>query len=108
MRPSPSRGFLGGVAQHTNEVILLCESAGFDTVLVETVGLGQSEVRVTLPCQLSQDCPLKRAGWGWGAGDAVRVALSSSKTWPLLMPRLREVGFTFGQVEKSGIIYCPG
>ena len=46
VRPSPSRGFLGGVAQHTNEVILLCECAGFDTVLVETVGLGQNEVLV--------------------------------------------------------------
>ena len=46
VRPSPSRGFLGGIAQHTNELILLCEAAGFDTVLVETVGLGQSETFV--------------------------------------------------------------
>jgi hypothetical protein len=46
VRPSPSRGFLGGIAQHTNELILLCEAAGFDHVLVETVGLGQSEVFV--------------------------------------------------------------
>mmetsp|Transcript_11383 Transcript_11383/g.22264 ORF Transcript_11383/g.22264 Transcript_11383/m.22264 type:complete len:431 (-) Transcript_11383:517-1809(-) len=46
VRPSPTRGSLGGVAQHTNDVILLCEAAGFDTVLVESVGLGQSEVLI--------------------------------------------------------------
>lgn len=36
----------GGIAEHTNDVVLLCESAGFDIVIVETVGLGQSEVIV--------------------------------------------------------------
>ncbi len=46
VRPSPTRGALGGVAQHTNDVILLCEAAGYELVLVETVGLGQSEVLV--------------------------------------------------------------
>ena len=46
IRPSPARGFLGGVARHTRETILLCEAAGFDTVLVETVGVGQSETAV--------------------------------------------------------------
>ena len=44
VRPSPSRGFLGGVAQHTNDVVLLCEAAGYDIVLVESVGVGQSEI----------------------------------------------------------------
>ena len=46
IRPSPSRGALGGVAQHTREAILLCEAAGFRNILVETVGVGQSEVAV--------------------------------------------------------------
>lgn len=46
VRPSPSSGKLGGIAEHTNDVILLCESAGFDLVLVETVGLGQSEILI--------------------------------------------------------------
>jgi LAO/AO transport system kinase len=46
IRPSPSRGHLGGVAQSTRESILLCEAAGFDVILVETVGVGQSEVDV--------------------------------------------------------------
>ena len=44
IRPSPSSGSLGGVARHTRETLLLCEAAGFDVVLIETVGIGQSEV----------------------------------------------------------------
>jgi LAO/AO transport system kinase len=43
IRPSPSAGTLGGVARKTRESIILCEAAGFDTILVETVGVGQSE-----------------------------------------------------------------
>jgi LAO/AO transport system kinase len=46
IRPSPSSGALGGVAHRTRECMLLCEAAGFDVVLVETVGIGQSEVAV--------------------------------------------------------------
>lgn len=46
IRPSPSRGTLGGVARNTNEAIVLCEGAGFDIVIVETVGVGQSEFAV--------------------------------------------------------------
>lgn len=46
IRPSPSGGSLGGVARHTRECILLCEAAGFDIVIVETVGVGQSEITV--------------------------------------------------------------
>jgi LAO/AO transport system kinase len=46
IRPSPSGGSLGGVARRTREAGLLCEAAGFDVVLVETVGVGQSEVAV--------------------------------------------------------------
>ncbi|MTV24016.1 methylmalonyl Co-A mutase-associated GTPase MeaB [Nitriliruptoraceae bacterium ZYF776] len=46
VRPSPSAGTLGGVARRTRETMLVCEAAGFDVVLVETVGVGQSEVTV--------------------------------------------------------------
>lgn len=46
IRPSPSGGTLGGVARKTRESLLLCEAAGFDVVLVETVGVGQSETVV--------------------------------------------------------------
>lgn len=46
VRPSPSGGSLGGVHHRTREAILLCEAAGFDIVIVETVGVGQSETQV--------------------------------------------------------------
>ena len=46
IRPSPSSGTLGGVATKTREAMLLCEASGFDVILVETVGIGQSETAV--------------------------------------------------------------
>lgn len=46
IRPSASAGTLGGVARKTREAIILCEAAGFDTIIVETVGVGQSEIAV--------------------------------------------------------------
>ena len=46
IRPSPSGGTLGGVARMTRETLLVCEAAGFDVVIVETVGVGQSETTV--------------------------------------------------------------
>ena len=46
IRPSPSSGALGGVANATRETIILCEAAGYDTILIETVGVGQSETEV--------------------------------------------------------------
>lgn len=50
IRPSPSRGHMGGVARRTRETILLCEAAGFDNILIETVGVGQSETAVRSMC----------------------------------------------------------
>jgi LAO/AO transport system kinase len=44
IRPSPSRGASGGVAEKTRETMLVCEAAGFDVVIVETMGVGQSEI----------------------------------------------------------------
>jgi LAO/AO transport system kinase len=46
IRPSPSAGSLGGVARKTAETIILCEAAGYDTIFIETVGVGQSETAV--------------------------------------------------------------
>ena len=46
IRPSPSKGELGGVAEQSYESILLCEKAGFDVIIIETVGVGQSETHV--------------------------------------------------------------
>jgi len=50
IRPSPSSGSLGGVARKTRETVFLCEAAGFDTVFIETVGVGQSETAVYYMC----------------------------------------------------------
>ncbi len=47
IRPSPSSGNLGGVAKKTRETIILCEAAGYNVILVETVGVGQSEIAVS-------------------------------------------------------------
>lgn len=46
IRPSPSGGTLGGVARKTRETMIICEAAGFDVIMVETVGVGQSEITV--------------------------------------------------------------
>jgi len=46
IRATPSRGMLGGVSPNTREAILLCEASGFDVVIIETVGVGQSEITV--------------------------------------------------------------
>ncbi|GAB4256950.1 MAG: methylmalonyl Co-A mutase-associated GTPase MeaB [Vicingaceae bacterium] len=46
IRPSPSSGNLGGVARATQETIILCEAAGFDVIIIETVGVGQSETSI--------------------------------------------------------------
>jgi LAO/AO transport system kinase len=66
IRPSPSGGALGGVTQRTRETLLVCEAAGFDPVIVETVGVGQSEVAVAsmVDCFLVLLQP--------GAGDALQ------------------------------------
>jgi LAO/AO transport system kinase len=52
VRPSPTGGMLGGLAQHTDEVVQLCEAAGYDHVIVETVGVGQSEIDVQQVCDI--------------------------------------------------------
>ena len=46
VRPSPTKGYLGGVSLNTNEIVSLWEHVGFDTVLIETVGVGQSEIEI--------------------------------------------------------------
>lgn len=52
IRPSPSGGLTGGVARRTRDVLLLCEAAGFDVVIVETMGVGQAETAVAEICDL--------------------------------------------------------
>ena len=62
IRPSPSSGTLGGVAAKTREAMLVCEAAGFDIVLVETVGVGQSEVAVASMTDMFTLLQLPNAG----------------------------------------------
>ena len=52
IRPSPSQAQMGGVARRTREAVALCEAAGFDVILIETVGVGQSETMVAGLCDL--------------------------------------------------------
>jgi len=66
IRPSPSSGTLGGVAERTRESMLVCEAAGYDVVIVETVGIGQSEV--TVASMVDFFCVLLQPG----AGDALQ------------------------------------
>ena len=66
VRPSPTAGSLGGVAQSTRATILLCEAAGFDTIFVETVGVGQAEVAAHSMVDLFLLLALA------GAGDALQ------------------------------------
>jgi len=62
IRPSPSGGTLGGVARRTRESITLCEAAGYDVILVETVGVGQSETQVAALTDLFVLLTLPNAG----------------------------------------------
>jgi LAO/AO transport system kinase len=66
IRPAPSAGTLGGVANHTRESMLVCEAAGYDVILIETVGVGQSETMVAdmTDCFLALMLP--------GAGDELQ------------------------------------
>ena len=62
IRPSPSSGTLGGVAEKTREAMLVCEAAGYDVVLIETVGVGQSETAVSGMCDMFVLLQLPNAG----------------------------------------------
>jgi LAO/AO transport system kinase len=71
VRPSPTAGTLGGVAKATRESIVVMEAAGYDVVLVETVGVGQSETAVAnmvdsfLLLTLARSRASRRASWNW-------------------------------------------
>src|SRR5207249_3004905 len=62
IRPSPAAGSLGGVTRRTREALLVCEAAGYDAVLVETVGVGQSEFAVASMVDLFLALVLAGAG----------------------------------------------
>jgi len=62
IRPSPARGALGGVGHQSREAMLVCEAAGFDVIIVETVGVGQSETAVASMCDVFLLLQLPNAG----------------------------------------------
>ena len=78
IRPSPTSGTLGGVAKATRETIVLLEAAGFDVILVETVGVGQSEVTVANMVDCFTFLTLARTG---DHSRASRRVSSSSQIW---------------------------
>jgi LAO/AO transport system kinase len=92
IRPSPTLGVLGGTAGRTREVIVLCEAAGYDLILVETVGVGQSEERVASMVDLVLLVLLA------GAGDE----LSSMKRGVLEAADL--IAFNKADAERSAAV----
>jgi len=62
IRPSPSQGALGGVCRRTREALLLCETAGYDFIIIETVGVGQSEITVSSMVDIFLMLQLPNAG----------------------------------------------
>jgi len=80
IRPSPSGGSLGGVARRTREAMLVCEAAGYDVVIVETVGVGQSEVAVASMVDFFLVLMLPGAGDdGNGGAVPIRFRLSGAR-----------------------------
>ncbi len=77
IRPSPSSGSLGGVARKTRESIVLCEAAGFDTVFIETVGVGQSETAVHSMTDFFLLIQIA------GAGDELQGIKRGIMEWPI-------------------------
>jgi LAO/AO transport system kinase len=74
IRASPTRGVLGGIAEHTSDVISLCEFTGFNIVIVESVGLGQSEVDIDSAVDLLLLLVPP------GGGDSLQAAKKGNKT----------------------------
>ncbi len=110
IRPSPSRAALGGVARQTYDTIILCEAAGFDRIIIETVGVGQSEVAVAEMCDFflllllpesgdefqalkrgimqMVDCVLVNKTDGKARTTALRTAAEYSSALRLMPPRI--------------------
>lgn len=119
IRPSPSSGFMGGVAQKTRESILLCEAAGFDIILVETVGVGQSEYEAAAMVDFFAVLMLPNAGdelQGIKKGilelaDAIIINKADGDMLPLAMKAHSQYSNAMDFIKSSGhwkakAIYC--
>ena len=93
VRPSPSKGFLGGVTANSYESVLLCEAAGYDVILIETVGVGQSEIAVADLC----DCFLLLIPPS--SGDELQVVLRPREGAGV---RGRAMGLDLGRKREWG------
>jgi LAO/AO transport system kinase len=128
IRPSPSGGTLGGVARKTRETMLVCEAAGYDPIIVETVGVGQSETRVASMVDFFLVLLLAGAGdelqglkkgileladalaINKADGDNLRAAQKAAKMYELALhllqpssPRWRPPVLTCSALEMTGI-----
>lgn len=86
IRPSPSQGTLGGVARKSRETMMLCEAAGYDVILVETVGVGQSETTVRNMVDFFMLLVLT------GAGDDLQGIKRGLWNWPMPLWSTRPTG----------------
>ncbi|MDJ0879481.1 MAG: methylmalonyl Co-A mutase-associated GTPase MeaB [Halieaceae bacterium] len=127
IRPSPASGALGGVAQKTRETMLLCEAAGYDVILVETVGVGQSEYQVAGMVDFFMVLMLPNAGdelqgikkgimeladalvINKADGDSLNLAQQTQRHYKAAMGLLRHAAYweprvtTCSSIEGSGI-----
>ena len=85
IRPSPAGNHLGGVSNKTRESIILCEAAGFDIILIETVGVGQSEISVYE--MVDYFLLLKLAG----AGDELQGIKEESLRWRIRLSLINQM-----------------
>jgi LAO/AO transport system kinase len=99
IRPSPSAGTLGGVARKTRETIILCEAAGFDTILVETVGVGQSETEVRSMVDFFLLLMLA------GAGDELQGIKRGITEMADLIAITKADGANTIHAEKAGVLF---
>ena len=79
IRPTPSSLHLGGVGAHTREAIALVEAAGFTTILIETVGVGQSEIEVAEMVDMARDHRRRRIGLDADRGDLLADEVAGSQ-----------------------------
>lgn len=123
IRPSPSEGALGGVALKTRETMLLCEAAGYDVILVETVGVGQSEYQVASMVDFFMVLMLPNAGdelqgikkgimeladalvINKADGDSVNMAQQTRRHYQNAMHLLRHTSFWTPQVRTCSSLH---
>ena len=94
IRPSPSAGSLGGVASKTRDSIILCEAAGFNVILIETVGVGQSETTVSTICDFFLLLMLA------GAGDELQGIKRGIMELADMIVTMGSIDINMGEVDR--------